>query len=159
MSVNKGMLAGGPDEWETPPRLFQFLDRMFGFQLDVAATDENRLCRLWYTKERSGLEQPWAPHVTWLNPPYGRSIGKWLQKALDESRAGATVVALIPARVDTQWWHRIVLEADEVWFLEGRVPFSGQQGAPFPSAIAVFREHPPRPKYQTLQVKAVLDCP
>jgi hypothetical protein len=31
----------------------------------------------------------------------------------EESRTGAVVVCLVPARIDTRWWHDIVRHADE----------------------------------------------
>jgi site-specific DNA-methyltransferase (adenine-specific) len=35
------------------------------------------------------------------NPPYGREIGRWVEKAYESSLAGALVVCLLPARTDT----------------------------------------------------------
>jgi site-specific DNA-methyltransferase (adenine-specific) len=50
------------------------------------------------------------------------------------------VVCLVPARTDTAWWHRYA-EAGEVEFLPGRIRFGeAASGAPFPSAIVVFRD-------------------
>lgn len=78
-----------------------------------------------------------------MNPPYGREIGQWVQKAYESAQAGATVVCLLPARTDTQWWHRYVLKASEVRFIAGRLKFGGStSSAPFPSAVVVFR--PPK---------------
>ena len=82
----------------------------------------------------------------WLNPPYGRTIGKWMQKAAEESAKGCLVVCLVPARVDTKWWHNWVLNRAKVTFFKGRLRFikysdgsavrSG--GAPFPSALVIY---------------------
>jgi len=60
-----------------------------------------------------------------MNPPYGRTIGLWIAKAYHSAQAGATVVALIPARTDTQWWHEFVTKAAEVRLLQGRLKFGG----------------------------------
>ena len=74
-----------------------------------------------------------------MNPPYGREIGQWVQKAYESAQAGATVVCLLPARTDTQWWHRYVLKASEVRFIAGRLKFGvSTNSAPFPSATIVF---------------------
>ncbi|MCS5696936.1 hypothetical protein [Desulfofundulus thermocisternus] len=32
-------------------------------------------------------------------------------------------MALLPARTDTQWWHRYVMRAMEISFVEGRLKF------------------------------------
>ena len=76
-----------------------------------------------------------------MNPPYGREIGRWMQKAYEASRSGATVVCLIPARTDTSWWHRYAMRG-EIRLLQGRLKFGdGQNSAPFPSAIVIFRPY------------------
>jgi site-specific DNA-methyltransferase (adenine-specific) len=78
-----------------------------------------------------------------MNPPYGREITRWVAKAHDSARGGATVVCLLPARTDTAWWQRFVAPDGEVDFLRGRVRFEGGNGAtnsaPFPSCVVVFR--------------------
>jgi hypothetical protein len=76
-----------------------------------------------------------------MNPPYGRDIPKWMKKAYEEARDnGALVVAFVPARVDTEWWHRYAVKATEVRFPIGRVKFAGADNmAPFPVAVVIFR--------------------
>lgn len=47
----------------------------------------------------------------------------------------------MPSRTDTRWWAESVLPfASEIRFVKGRLKFGGSSnGAPFPSAIVVFR--------------------
>jgi hypothetical protein len=67
-------------------------------------------------------------------------LRQWLRKAHESAGQGATVVCLVPARTDTQWWHEYVLPHAEIRYLRGRLKFNGiGNGATFPSAIAVFR--------------------
>jgi len=133
--VNNGLFTSNTDLWSTPQSLFDELDKEFHFTLDVCATDENAKCERYFTKEDDGLSQEWKG-VCWMNPPYGREIGKWIKKAY-ESRA--TVVCLIPARTDTAWWHDYVMKAKEIRYIRGRLKFGGSKNsAPFPSAIVVF---------------------
>jgi hypothetical protein len=74
-----------------------------------------------------------------MNPPYGRQIGKWVEKAYQAALAGNTVVCLLPARTDTKWFHEFCSKG-EIRFLSGRLKFGGSRNsAPFPSAIVVFR--------------------
>lgn len=74
-----------------------------------------------------------------MNPPYGRQIGRWVEKAYRESLRGATVVCLVPSRTDTAWWHNFCSRA-EIRFVRGRLRFSGaKKNAPFPSAVVIFR--------------------
>ena len=131
-------------EWATPQDLFDELDAEFHFATDVCATAENAKCSRFYTRADDGLAQDWRG-VCWCNPPYGREIGAWLQKARTAAEKGATVVCLVPARTDTRWWHEHVTKAD-VRFLRGRLKFGGSKNsAPFPSALVVFRPSPPEP--------------
>ena len=83
-----------------------------------------------------------------MNPPYGRELPKWMRKSNEEATNGITVVMLIPARVDTSYWHDIAFQhARCVCFLRGRLTFElhgldaparSEMPAPFPSAIVVF---------------------
>jgi phage N-6-adenine-methyltransferase len=132
------------DEWATPQVLFDKLDAEFCFRLDVCATDENAKCAIYWTKEDNGLEQSWtasAEGSVWMNPPYGREIEKWMNKAYETSLAGDTVVALIPNRSNAPWWHEYVMKANEIRFIKHKVSFEGEaEGVPFwGSVIAVFR--------------------
>lgn len=126
------------DEWETPQDLFDDLDREFKFELDVCALDSSAKCPTYFTPETDGLSKEWRGFRCWMNPPYGDVIGTWIAKAHREARAGATVVCLVPARVDTGWWWDYCRDG-EIRFLRGRLKFGGSpNGAPFPSAVVVF---------------------
>jgi phage N-6-adenine-methyltransferase len=128
-------------EWATPPDLFARLDARFcPFDLDPCANPENATCQRFFTRADNGLAQPWTGRV-FMNPPYGREIGAWVRKAWEavESGAAELVVCLVPARVDTKWWHTYAARG-EFEFLPGRLRFGGaENGAPFPSAVVVFR--------------------
>jgi len=125
------------DEWSTPDDLFAELNQIFHFDLDACASAENAKCETFFTKEQDALQQRWRGTV-WMNPPYGRKIASFMQKALEESRVGATVVCLVPSRTDTAWWHRYA-KRGQVIFLKGRLKFGGSKtSAPFPSAIVIF---------------------
>ena len=130
------------NEWGTPQDTFDKLNEEFNFTLDPCATKYNAKCPKFYTKEDDGLSQDWGGERVFMNPPYGRTINKWIEKAYKESLKGATVVCLIPSRTDTRYWHDYIFPYAEIRFLKGRVKF-GKNGiyapAPFPSAIAIFK--------------------
>lgn len=133
------MFSSAKCEWETPQDLFDELNKEHGFTLDVCALPENAKCSMFYTPEDDGLSQEWGG-VCWMNPPYGRGIGSWVEKAHKEVSAGRAekVVCLVPARTDTAWWHDWVTRG-EVTFIRGRLKFGGHKhNAPFPSAVVVF---------------------
>jgi len=136
--LTSGMVSSVTAEWETPQDLFDRLDREFCFELDACATAENAKCAQYFTKEHDGLRQEWLG-CAFVNPPYGRAIGKWCQKSYEASTI-CTVVMLIPARTDTRWWHDWIMRAAEIRFIRGRLKFgNSNNSAPFPSAIVVFR--------------------
>lgn len=136
MSVH---FSSNTDMWSTPQDFFNKLNQEFNFELDVCATHENAKCDRYFTKEQDGLTQEWTG-VIWMNPPYGREIKKWMKKAFESSLSGATVVCLIPARTDTQWWHNYVTRANDIRFVKGWLKFgNSKNAAPFPSAIVIFR--------------------
>lgn len=95
--------------WATPQKLFNRLNREFDFTVDVAASRSNAKCRRFYTARQNGLSKDWSGETVWCNPPYGRVIAEWMQKAYLSSRRGATVVLLVPARTDTAWFRDYAL--------------------------------------------------
>ena len=136
--MNKALYSTGNTDWETPQDLFDIINKIFKFDIDVCATAANTKCRKYYTEEQDGLKQKWEGNV-WCNPPYGRDIGEWVSKACHSHCNKTTVVMLLPARTDTKWFHeRVFMDADVI-FLKGRLKFGGGKGsAPFPSMIAIW---------------------
>jgi len=135
-----GMTSSVRLDWATPRQLYRVLDGEFHFTLDVCATHETATCEEWFGA--SGLDHPWVPvreGAVWCNPPYGSAIGKWIEKAHRDSLLyHQTVVMLLPARTDTQWFHAYCLRG-EIRFLRGRLYFDDGNGrAPFPSMIVIF---------------------
>lgn len=129
------MFSSKTDLWETPQELFDKYDAIYRFETDVCALPENAKCKRFFTPEMDGLKQEWTG-VCWCNPPYGRQIGKWVEKAV---KSFATVVMLLPARTDTKWFHDWCLPYGKIEFLRGRLKFGGcDNSAPFPSMIVVF---------------------
>jgi phage N-6-adenine-methyltransferase len=132
-------------EWPTPPAFFAKLNQRYRFTLDPCATPDNAKCPLFFTREQDGLAQDWGTHRVFCNPPYGRSTtGKWARKCFEASQAGALVVLLVHARTDTRWFHDWVQGKAKVTFVRGRLRFgSADNGAPFPSMLAVYSPRRP----------------
>ena len=124
--MNKSTLFSSKSpHWRTPELVYQILDREFRFNLDPCPIGGN-----------DGLRISWRGKRVYCNPPYGRAIASWFEKAYSAQLA----VFLVPARTDTIWWHRFAPLATEIRFIRGRLHFNGHKtGAPFPSVIMVFR--------------------
>ena len=120
------LFSSKSNEWETPQDLFDKLNTTYHFTLDPCSTHENAKCPKHYTIEENGLKQSWQGEIVFCNPPYGREIGKWVKKAYDEVMLGTKIVMLIPARVDTKWFHQYIYNKEpkiKVEFIKGRLKF------------------------------------
>ena len=87
------------------------------------------------------------------------NVEVWLARCLREAAEGRVVVALIPSRTNTQWFHELVLDgATEVRFIKGRVQFTGgTRTAGWPDALAVYRGYNRKQKRIAGEI-AVLAC-
>ncbi len=138
--------------WTTPPAIMEALYPVVGgaFGLDPCSpikrgADAPVRARIRFTAEDDALALSWRAESVFVNPPYGRDLPKWVAKARHEQASGRAtlVVALIPARTDTRWWHAEVAGLADVWLLKGRLSFGdGTQAAPFPSALVVWGASP-----------------
>lgn len=116
------------NEWETPQDLFDRLNAAHHFTLDAAATDDNHKVDKYYTAQTDGLAHDWTGEVVFCNPPYGKEIGRWVEKCYNEAvNNGVKIVMLVPSRTDTKWFHRFLYrkEASGIYikFLQGRLRF------------------------------------
>lgn len=113
--------------WKTPRKFYEALDKEFKFDFDPCPPNP----------KFDGLSIRWGKR-NFVNPPYAE-CGAWMRKCYEESRDGKLVVALIPSRTDTRYWHDYVMKAKEIRFIKGRLKFDDQKNnAPFPSAVVVF---------------------
>ena len=138
--INKGLFTSNDQTWETPNYLFNKLNNVFNFEIDVCALKETAKCENYFTPEIDGLKQEWDK-TCWMNPPYGREQVKWITKASESTKA--TTVCLIPARPDTKVWQEIIFQnAIAICFIKGRLKFgNSKDSAPFPSALVIFADN------------------
>jgi site-specific DNA-methyltransferase (adenine-specific) len=142
--INKGLFASISNEWETPQKFYEELDKEFHFDLDPSSNTQNHKCKFYYTIFDDGLKKDWFGNV-FCNPPYGKELGNWVEKAYKETLIMNNCdlcVMLIPARTDTKYFHTYIYNVNgvEIRFLKGRLKFSNsKQSAPFPSMLVIFR--------------------
>lgn len=123
------MHSSKSDHWATPPEVYDPLHAEFDFTFDP--------CPL--RSQEDGLKVEWHGRV-FCNPPYSK-IPEFIRKALYHLSVCDVQVAvfLVPARVDTAWFHDYVYGKAEVRFPRGRIKFVGAKyTAPFPSMIVIF---------------------
>lgn len=125
----------------TPRRWFNQLNKEFDLDLDVAADDRWHMCDQYFTQEDNALDRSWEGRRCWMAPPWAKGVlDYWIMKALREVNEGdATVLALLPARTNTSWWHNWVIKyASEIRFIDGNLPWVDiQTGSPFKESLKV----------------------
>ena len=134
------------DERQTPRYLYEHAVRRWGpFDIDLAATSANRLCNRCYTMEKGilatdlvfydGLSRAWHEDLPkgrgWCNPPYS-APDAWIEKAIEEARAGFETLMLLPSLNSDDRDALILDHAVELEHIIGRVqfPFPLVEGAP-----------------------------
>jgi hypothetical protein len=148
-------MASGYDGWNTPPELIKVIERFAGrrgIALDPCSNSHSevpasiRLTRLgcglqtdWHDVIREGGY--WKGHqdtgIVYVNPPYDQAmLASVNTRAAMQARTGLSIVTLVPAKVDQQWYQdAIAKDAAAVCFVRGRVGFwrEGQpaQGSAF----------------------------
>ena len=138
MAKLQGKFISLKQDWETPDEVFEPLNQEFRFTTDVCADSRNTKCPDFFAVNDNALQRSWHG-VCWMNPPFGEQA-RWVKKAYEESLKDATVVCLLPARTNTNWWHDYCMKG-EIRFLKGRPKFKGaEHGLPQPLAIVIFRK-------------------
>lgn len=152
-SKQNALFSSRTSEWYTPPEIYQPVLCSLGreqFDCDPASPSLTGPipAQIRFTRKEDGLKQAWYG-VIWLNPPYGRQLTSWIQKAITEIRAGRAeiIYLLVPARTDTAWWHDAVAAGATAQFLKGRIRFLKENGtvgdtSPFPSVLLRFHRSP-----------------
>jgi len=126
------------DERCTPRWLYDLVDEAYRFDIDLAATNENALCDVYFTKENNALAQGWDDTIAWCNPPYSRGqLVKWVTKALESPNA--TILMLLPGDCSTKAGQLALSNSSGVLFLDRRLSFDNEpQGAKFASWLVLF---------------------
>jgi phage N-6-adenine-methyltransferase len=149
MTGGISMKTGDSKEHQTPWWIVRQLEDELpgcgGFDLDPAATFENKKAPAFFSKEEDGLNHSWSLFSTrktfvYCNPPYGVEQGQWAEKAWRESFNDVVSYLLVKVVSDTDWWLEFAMKAAEIRFVHHRVKYEGVSDGPstFPSAILVY---------------------
>jgi hypothetical protein len=94
----------------------------------------NSLAQSWiqaekiYTKEDNGLDQEWLGNV-WVNPPYGRSVEMWLNKAINgyrDRKINACIMLL--NRTGAAWYKKSIKQVTAICEVYRRIAFLDENG-------------------------------
>lgn len=104
------IVSSDENEWYTPVKYIKAAKKVLRrIDLDPATCKEaNKTvkARTIYTAEDNGMDQPWFGAI-WLNPPYGRLAGQFIQRLVLEYQGDAieSAIALVNAHcTDTEWF-------------------------------------------------------
>jgi len=119
-------------EWYTPaPYIVMAREVLGSIDLDPAS---NALAQSWiqaekiYTKEDNGLEQKWAYNV-FCNPPYGRSVEEWLNKAIAGYQWGdISACIMLLNRTGAAWYKKRKREVTAICEVDRRIAFLDESG-------------------------------
>jgi hypothetical protein len=115
----------GKEEWLTDPRIIHNLGR---FDLDPCSpvTRPWNTAHTHYSIEEDGTIMPWKGRV-WLNPPYGKKTGIFMELLKNHGNG----IALVYARTETKFFFdHIWNDADALFFFQGRLLFYHVDGSP-----------------------------
>lgn len=127
------------DRWLTPVEVVKALGK---FDLDPCGAPNHKLASRTYLLENQedGLRDKWFGRV-WLNPPYGRTMRKWVERLVEHG----TGTALIPVAAGTKLWQEVIFkDASAIHFYRHRIKFLRRDGveddmvSPQASAIIAF---------------------
>lgn len=116
------------NEWQTPATVFNSLNNEFGpFTLDAAANRFNSKCARFNSFERPDRHK-WEGAI-WCNPPYSGTppISRWVQRAYEAGLKGASVVMLLPAQINSGWFHNWAMRGT-ILVPKGRIEFDPPPG-------------------------------
>lgn len=113
------------DRLRTPDYLFAYADKLFNFEVDLAADKESSKCADYFDEEFNSLTVPWSRlhQQGFCNPPYS-APKKWLQKAWEEAQEGFNSVFLIHSPNGEDLYRDYVFgKASEIIMINGRISF------------------------------------
>ncbi len=82
-----------------------------------------------------GLNTNWKD-FTYVNPPYSNPL-KWVEKAIEESNKGKTIVMLLRVDTSTKWFAKLVEAKAHILWFNKRLRFANNKPANFPSMLVI----------------------
>ena len=115
----KNIHINNDDNYATPPRIYEELNKRFNFDFDPCPYNEGEIIN-------DGLKIEWGKS-NFVNPPYSQKLKEaFVMKALEERKKGSLSVLLLPVSTSTKLFHDVILNcAKEIRYIRGRVKFEG----------------------------------
>jgi len=114
----------GNDYFETPPEIFNQLEHIYNFDMDVACNEDNYLCPKCITEKQDALKATWIGRC-FCNPPFSKKA-EFIKKAVEELEKGYLYICvmILPLNcMDTKVWHEYIEGKFYYEILQGRIAF------------------------------------
>lgn len=121
------MNVKGNDNFETPDSLYDQLNSIFKFTVDVACTLSNCKCKRGFYIDNGfdGLEESWENERVFCNPPFSNKLG-WIKKAHNavQNEGCPICVMILPSNcMDGDAFQTYIYPYYHFEILRGRVSF------------------------------------
>lgn len=149
MSLHQTAPENSRKDWRTPDRVLDLVRKLGTIGLDPCTWPDNPCGAATFFTE-GALERVWRGFGNiYVNPPYGREISRWCERAISEMACCVPggereeLVMLVPANTDSRWYDRLALNSDARCEVRGRLRFKGAPAsAMFGSAVFYFGTRP-----------------
>ena len=110
--------------WATPQYLFNWLDEIYNFDIDLCANEENHKVGFYFDETQDSLNMSWHKLASsgFCNCPYS-DIKPCVKKAIIEATNGFTTVMLIPTPNAESYYQDVFKHATSITFITGRIAF------------------------------------
>ena len=100
------------------------------------------LFRNWYDPcpfkaKFDGLKTNWL-NRTYVNPPYSNPL-PWVEKAIEESKKGKTIVMLLRLDSSTKWYRKLVENKAHILLINERIRFANNSPSNFASMLVILK--------------------
>ena len=117
----------GNDFFQTPPYIFNQLNKIFNFEIDIACNTQNCLCEngFYHDIGINALNIDWGKNRAFCNPPFSQKA-EFIEKAHNEVQNGncPICVMILPLNsMDTKAWHDFIEGRYHYEVLRGRISF------------------------------------
>ena len=134
-------------DWNTPEKIAKKVSDFWvdGIDLDPCTNLNSKVVsKVKYDIVDDGLTKDWGSFKTiFINPPYGRGIKMWFEKAY-ESSASSEIIILVPVATNTSHWKEYVFGKASVGFIkDSRLKFGiggseDNKGAPMACCLIYY---------------------
>jgi len=131
----------GRDNWETPQKLWDQLNKQYSFRIDCCATQKNSKCPMYCVNFLNYHE---LEDMSWINPPFSKSL-EMFKHFFKEVEKGVAIYRC--DNMETKLWQETILpNATWIFVPNKRIAYEGMEGSGsrFPSALIGFNVEPPK---------------